>query len=90
MLIPIDGVELLGPIVAQKWEHEHEGDVDAEEWSVGDLRFLEISVVAKAGTDPKKAQAELRQRALDGDLKFEEGGGPKTTLVLQHLARKAD
>jgi hypothetical protein len=88
LLISIDGVELLGPIVAQKWEHEQEGGIDAEEWSVGSLHFLEISVVAKAGTDPEEAQQELEQRARAGGLEFEEGGGPKTTLVLQHLARK--
>jgi hypothetical protein len=88
LLIPLDDVKLLGPITAHKWEHEHDGDVDAEEWSVGNLHFLEISVVATA--DPEAAQQRLTQRALDGGLKFEEGQGPKTTLVLEHLAREAD
>lgn len=88
LLIPLDDVKLLGPITAHKWEHEHDGDVDAEEWSVGNLHFLEISVVATA--DPEEAHQWLAQRALDGGLKFEEGQGPKTTLVLQHLAREVD
>lgn len=84
LFVPLDDVVLLGPITARKWEHEHDGDVDAEEWTVGDLHFLEISVVAAA--EPEKAQQELRQRALDGGLEFEEGQEPKTTRVLRHLA----
>ena len=73
LLIPLDDVKLLGPITAHKWEHERDGDIDAEEWTVGNLHFLEISVVATA--DPEEAQQRLTQRVLDGGLKFEDGPG---------------
>jgi hypothetical protein len=83
LMIPVDRVELRGPIAAHKWEHEHEGGVDAEEWKVGDLHFLEISVLAKG--DPEQAQRELRRWATDGGLELDEGTGTKTTLVLKYL-----
>jgi hypothetical protein len=92
LLIPIDEVELLGPVTAQKWEHERDGDIDAEEWSVGDLHFLEVSVVAKAGSDPEEARQELEQRARNGGLELAQTPKqqPKTTQVLQYLASKAN
>ena len=84
LLIPIDGVDLLGPIVAQKWEHEHEGDVDAEEWTVGGLHFLEISVVAPE--KPERAQEDLLKRVQAADLTIAPSQEPKTTQVLKLLA----
>lgn len=87
LLVPVGDVELLGPISALKWKHERDGDVDAEEWRVGDLHFLEVSVLAT--TDPEEAQRALRQRAVAADLTPEEGQEPKTTRVLRHLAGPA-
>jgi len=84
LFIPLDEVELLGPIAARKWEHKHEGDVDAEEWTVGTQRFLEISVLAH--DEPEKAQEELLRRVKDAGLTAEEGQEPKTTRVLKFLA----
>jgi hypothetical protein len=84
LMIPVDEVELLGPVTAQKWEHERDGDVDAEEWKAGDKHFLEISVVATE--DAEMTRQRLRQRVIDAGLELEDGQGPKTTIVLKHLA----
>jgi hypothetical protein len=88
LMIALGQVELLPPISARKWKHEHDGDVDAEEWTVGDLHFLEISVLAKA--DPAGAQRALHQRVVDGGLKLEEEQKPKTTQVLKFLTGAVD
>jgi len=88
LMVPLGEVELLRPIAARKWKHKHDGDVDAEEWTVGELHFLEISVLATA--DPDGAQQALHQRVVDGGLKLEEEQKPKTTQVLQYLTGAAD
>ena len=88
LMVLLGEVELLRPIAARKWTHKHDGDVDAEEWTVGELHFLEISVLAKA--DPDGAQRALHQRVVDGGLKLEEAQKPKTTLVLKYLTGAAD
>jgi hypothetical protein len=84
LLIPLDDVKLLGPITANKWEHEHDGDIDAEEWTVDHLQFLEISIVATG--DPEQAQEDLLKRVRAADLTIAQTQRPKTTQVLQHLA----
>jgi len=38
LMVLLGEVELLRPIAARKWKHKHDGDVDAEEWTVGELR----------------------------------------------------
>ena len=88
LMVLLGEVELLQPIAARKWKHKHDGDVDAEEWTVGELHFLEISVLATA--DPDGAQQALHQRVVDGGLKLEEEQKPKTTLVLKYLTGAAD
>jgi hypothetical protein len=90
LLLPIDRVTLLGPIEALKWEPEHEGDIAAEQWTVDDLQFLEISVVTESGEDPERAQRKLVERACGGGLLLDDDQEPKTTRVLRHLARKAN
>ena len=84
LLIPLDRVTLLGPIEARKWEPD--GDIAAELWTVDELRFLEISVLAT--DDPDEAQRRLRQRAADGGLELDSEQETKTSIVLRHLARR--
>jgi hypothetical protein len=85
LLLPLTAVTLLGPVAAQKWDADHDGDVAAELWEVDGLRLLEISVVTK--DDPEKAQDLLRKRAADAGLALDEGE-PKTTMVLRRLAER--
>jgi hypothetical protein len=84
LLVPLDQVELLGPIDARKWDPDGDDGVAAELWTVDDLRFLEVSVVTE--DDPEKAQEQLRGRARDAGLTLDEGQDPKTTIVLRRLA----
>ena len=84
LLVPLADVALLGPIASHKWKSA--GDVEAELWTVDDLRFLEVSVVAKK--DPEKAQHRLEQRARDAGLTLDDDQDPKTTRVLRHLAAR--
>jgi hypothetical protein len=86
LLLPLTEVTLLGPVAAQKWDPNHDGDVAAELWVVDDLRFLEISVVTD--DDPEKAQDQLRTRAAEGGLTIDQRE-TKTTTVLRHLAERA-
>lgn len=86
LFVPVGAVRLLGPITARKWDPEPGDDVAAERWSVGDLEFLEISVVAE--DEPERAQEELLRRVRHAGLTVEEGE-PKTTRVLRHLACEA-
>jgi hypothetical protein len=89
LLLPLDGVSLLGPIEAVKWEPEHDGDIAAELWTVDDLQFLEISVLAENGEDPELAQRKLVERACGGGLDLDDDQEPKTTRVLRYLARRS-
>jgi hypothetical protein len=86
MLVPLEHVELLGPIEAQKWEAENDGDVEAELWEVDALRFLEVSVLVTK--DPVSAMEQLRQRAAEGGLDVAAYQETKTTTVLRHLATR--
>jgi len=83
LLVPVDAVTLLGPVASRKWKDD---DLEAELWTIGDLRFLEISAVTKK--DPEKALHRLEQRARDAGLTPDTGPDPKTTRVLRHLATR--
>ena len=88
LLVPLGEVELLGPITARKWKHEDiGGDIDAEEWNVGGLHFLEISIVAPE--KPEQAQEDLLNRVQAADLTIAPNQEPKTTQVLKLLAGEA-
>jgi hypothetical protein len=86
MLVPLEHVELLGPIAATKWEAENDGDVEAELWEIDTLRFLEISLLVTQ--DPDGALQRLRKRATDGGLDISANQEAKTTTVLRHLATR--
>jgi hypothetical protein len=87
MLVPQDHMRLLGPIQAQKWEAEGDGDIEAELWEVDGLRFLEISLLVTQ--DPIGAMQRLQQRATDGGLDITAAGQEtKSTTVLRHLATR--
>jgi hypothetical protein len=88
LLVPLDRVTLLGPIAARKWEPDGDADVAAELWSVDDLQFLEISVLATE--NPEEAQRRLLQRAADGGLELDPKQETKTATVLRHLAARHD
>jgi hypothetical protein len=88
LMVPLGEVELLGPIAARKWKHEDiGGDIDAEEWTVGGLHFLEISI--SVPEQPEQAQEDLLKRVQAADLTVAPNQEPKTTQVLRHLAGDA-
>ena len=75
-LLPLDEVQLLGPVRAAMWRPGtgQLGDITAELWEVGDrLRFLELSVLAE--DDPLGHQQRLddtiRSHALEVDPEAE-------------------
>jgi hypothetical protein len=84
MLVPLEHVALLGPITATKWEAENDGDVEAELWVVGSLRFLEVSLLVTQ--NPDEARDGLRERAAAGGLDTSADQETKTAQVLRHLA----
>ena len=89
LMVPLGEVELLGPITARKWKHEDiGGDIDAEQWTVDHLEFLEISIVAPE--KPEQAQEDLFKRVQAAGLTIAENQKTKTTQVLQHLAARPD
>jgi hypothetical protein len=83
LFVPLEPVTLLGPIDARKWKLD--GGLEAERWTVGTMRFLEISVVTD---DPEEAQRELEQRARAGGVALDPDPVTKTTRVLRHLAER--
>jgi len=84
LMIPVERVALLGPVAAQKWEAEKDGDIEAELWEVDTLRFLEISLLVTH--DPEAEMERLRRRARDGGLALGGDQETKTDTVLRHLA----
>jgi hypothetical protein len=86
-----EAVRLLGPVDATRWKDVVIGrhQVVAELWRVGDaLRFLELSIRTEA--DPglaAEAQRDFEQRIRDQGLDPAAVQEPKTTTVLEHLAR---
>lgn len=89
--VNINGLVLLGPIEASRWEHvDLDGlEIEAERWRVGnELEFLELSLRASPSV------AQDRQRALDDGargrgLAIDDQQATKTKLVLAHLAASA-
>ncbi len=92
-LLGLDGLELLGPIRAQKWKKgagELGAGVVAELWEVDNgPRFLELSMRVKADQDPMGVQQRLEQAVRDCGLSIAPEQQTKTSTVLKHLANAA-
>jgi len=89
-LLGFEGLELLGPIRAQKWNHGA-GDLDAEVvaelWEIDNgPRFLELSMRVKADQDPAGTLRQLEQTMQDHGLDIAAGQQAKTSTVLNHFA----
>jgi hypothetical protein len=90
LLLPLDEVQLLGPVRAAKWKPGlgELGDIAAELWEAGDqLRFLELSVLAK--DDPLGHQQRLEEKVASHSLEVDPEAGTKTRAVLEHFAAAA-
>lgn len=83
------GLRALGPVHATRWKQDWDTFVPSvaiEEWTIKDLRFLEVSVrvrVADAATTEKLLTQALRNRDVDPPRT----GEMKTQAVLIALAR---
>ena len=89
-LLPLDEIQLLGPVRAAKWRPGtgQLGDVAAELWEVDDrLRFLELSVLAK--DDPLGHQRHLDELVRSHSLEVDPKAETKTRTVLEHFAAAA-
>jgi hypothetical protein len=89
-LLPLEEVQLLGPVRAAKWRPGtgELGDSAAELWEVGDrLRFLELSVLAK--DDPLGHQQRLDELVRSHSLEVDPEAETKTRTVLEHFAAAA-
>ena len=89
-LLPLEEVQLLGPVRAAKWRPGmgELGDIAAELWEVGDrLRFLELSVLAK--DDPLGHQQRLDGLVRSHSLEVDPEAETKTRTVLEHFAAAA-
>jgi hypothetical protein len=87
LLLPLDEVQLLGPVRAAKWKPGmgELGDIAAELWEVGDrLRFLELSVLAE--DDPLGHQQRLDGLVRSHSLEVDPEAETKTRAVLEHFA----
>ncbi len=93
LLLGLDGLELLGPIRAQKWDKgagELGEGIAAELWEIDDgPRFLELSMRVKASQDPVGVQRRLERTIWDRGLDIAAGQQTKTTTVLTDLATTA-
>ena len=86
-LLPLDEVQLLGPVRAAKWRPGmgQLGEIAAELWEVGDqLRFLELSVLAE--DDPLGHQQRLDELVRSHSLEVDPEAETKTRAVLEHFA----
>jgi hypothetical protein len=92
-LLGFDGLELLGPIRAQKWKKgagKLDAEVVAELWEIDNgPRFLELSIRVKADQDPVGAQQQLEQTVRDNGLEIAADQQTKTSTVLKHIATAA-
>ncbi|HEX6677618.1 MAG TPA: hypothetical protein VF486_21670 [Actinomycetes bacterium] len=88
LLLGLDGLTLLGPIRAWKWDKgtgELPDQVAAELWEVDEqLRFLELS--AREEEDPLGGQRQLDETLRAHDLQVDPDQQTKTSAVLAHLA----
>jgi hypothetical protein len=92
-LLGLDGLELLGPIRAQKWKKgagKLAAEVVAELWEIDDgPRFLELSTRVNVDQDPAAALRQLELAVRDHGLDIAAGQQTKTSTVLKYLATAA-
>ncbi|HSV64479.1 MAG TPA: hypothetical protein VLJ59_01045 [Mycobacteriales bacterium] len=90
-LVPLDQLEMLGPIAALKWAPDARDPgpgVAAELWEVdGSLRFLELSV--RVEENPAVAQRKLEESVRSRGFDLAAVQETKTRIVLEHLAAAA-
>jgi hypothetical protein len=86
--INLDALTLLPPVTARRWKRVAAAptglEVRAERWTVDDLDFLELSVVAEPG-DALRAQQALTGFVDSLGLAVEPLQTTKTRQVLEHL-----
>jgi hypothetical protein len=90
LLLPLEEVQLLGPVRAKKWKPGmgELGDIAAELWEAGDqLRFLELSVLAK--DDPVGQQQRLDELVGSHSLEVDPEAETKTRAVLEFFSASA-
>jgi hypothetical protein len=82
----------LPPVTATRWKEVAAAppglDVRAERWTVGDLDFLELSVVADLG-EARRRQADLTAFVWSRGLPIGSQQQSKTRQVLEHLVARA-
>ena len=90
--INLDALTVLPPVTATRWKKVESAPtglgVRAERWTVGDLDFLELSVVADPGDAPQ-AQRGLTEFVSSLGLPVEPHQETKTRQVLEHQVRAA-
>jgi hypothetical protein len=94
LLLSLDGVEILDPVHARKWEGAGslDAEVEAELWELDDgLRFLELSMRVPADENPLEAMQRFQDSVRDRGLTIDVGPGQetKTSAVLVRLVRAA-
>jgi hypothetical protein len=90
LLLPLDELQLLGPVRAKKWKPGmgELGDIAAELWEAGDeLRFLELSVLAE--DEPLGHQQRLDEMVRSHSLEVDPAAETKTRAVLEFFAAAA-
>ena len=82
---------VLPPVTATRWKEVEAAppglDARAERWTVDDLDFLELSVVADLGDAPTR-QVALTRFVGDLGLEVDEAGASKTQQVLRRLVER--
>jgi hypothetical protein len=89
MPINLDGLTLLPPVAATRWEKVRVGDVEdvvVERWTVDELDFLELSIRKDTVEEAQEAQAMLERAIRALGLERDDEQKSKTELVLAHLA----
>ena len=89
MPINLDGLTLLPPVAATRWEDVRVGDVEdvvVERWTVDELDFLELSIRKDTVEEAQEAQAKLERAIRALGLERDDEQKSKTEVVLAHLA----
>jgi hypothetical protein len=86
-LVPLEGLDVLGPIEALKWDRADRGlddKIAAEIWRVDDgLSFLELSIRVEAAPAAAKQAFEALVRTRGFEIRVQD---TKTKIVLERLA----
>jgi hypothetical protein len=91
--VDLDALRPLGPVDARRWKHVEIGphEVVAEQWQVGDLLFLELSIRAggRDEAEAARAQRDFERRIRDRGFDLSGARETKTRTVLEYLAGRA-